>query len=49
MRYFKDDKDGFYVVCEGVEILPNWTEITLEEYVVFNPQQSPQQLTTTPE
>ena len=42
MRYFKDDKDVFYIVSNtDVSIPSNWIEIGLEEYQIANPEYVP--------
>lgn len=42
MRYFKDDKDGYYVVAnDEVSIPDNWVQIAEAEYFAANPDYKP--------
>ena len=41
MRYFKDEGDGYYIVTQNAKPLPNWTEITQQQYDDANPKPEP--------
>lgn len=37
MRYYKDKKDGFYILSDGVEAIEDLIEISKDEYYLLNP------------
>lgn len=41
MLYFKDFKDGFYAVDDGVQPSGDWVEISEAEWLAHNPQALP--------